>query len=1462
MDRLRLKLTFASWLGVCLGISTPAGAASLARLDKEFAGPVHATLKQYCLGCHSTEKQKGELDLERFQTLAEVMKHAKVWQGVVEQIALGEMPPKEKPQMPPAEREKLLAWVNSALDEAALARAGDPGPVVLRRLNNAEYTYTVQDLTGIKSLDPAKEFPVDSASGEGFMNVGNSLVMSPSLVTKYLDAAKDIADHAVLLPDGIAFSPSTSQRDWAEEKLAAIRAFYGRFSVSGGGSAVNLQGIKFDTKDGGVLPLEKYLEATLELRGTPISKSARPGNAKAKADLEIGAPAERIRKLAAERNLNAKYLTTLWQALTDPKPSLVLDEVRRQWRAAKPGDAASLTKTIAQWQQTLWRFTQVGHIGKRDGPKAWQVPVTPLASAREVRMKIPAPAAGTNEVTLYLAASDAGDGDVNDFAVWENPRLVAPGRADLALRDVRAAMEALTTHREKVFSSTAKCLAAAAEVTGSPDKNAVAQLAQKHGVEPTILAAWLDCLGIGAGEARIDSHMTAKAEKAESYDFIKGWTGADALSVLANSSDQHVRIPGNMKPHGVAVHPSPKRRVIIGWRSPVAATLRVEGVVQHAHPECGNGVAWTVELRRGSSRQRLASGNSQGAKEVKFGPLENLAVQPGDVMSVVISPRDGNHSCDMTAVDFNLSDGTRTWNLAKDVSPNILAGNPHADSLGNAGVWHFYSEPDKGGGAEPVLPAGSLLAKWQSSASAEEKQKLAGELKKLLVGSAASLAKDAPDAVLYRQLTSLNGPLLASILRSSRREEAPTETRNNQSLVTSSATSWGLDPALFGKHPTGAKVNAGSLCARAPSVIEVRLPADLVEGCEFVATGALHKETGAEGSVQMQVLTTKPVSSPGLAAGVVSEQGGKSTWSDGERPVVSDSPIIVMDGSATRKRIESALDTFRQLFPAALCYTKIVPVDEVVTLTLYYREDDALRRLMLDEKETAQLERLWAELHYTSHDALKLVDAFEQLWQYATQDADPSAFTPMREPIKQRAEEFKKLLVDTQPKHLDAVLKFADGAYRRPLADAEKDELRALYRKLRAEELPHDAAIRLTLARTLVAPAFLYRAEKPGAGDKPGPVNDWELATRLSYFLWSSAPDAELRAVAASGKLRRPDVLAAQTRRMMKDARTRRLATEFACAWLHIYDFDELGEKSDRHFPTFTGLRGAMYEETIRFFTDLFQSDGSVLNILDADYTFLNADLAKHYGMEDVFRSSRREEAHAFHAGTATSVSPGLGGKDAALPEDWQRVQGVKKFSRGGILAQATTLAKQSGASRTSPILRGNWLCEVLLGEKLPRPPKGVPQLPEDEATETLTMRQLTEKHSSDPKCIGCHRRIDAYGYSLEAYDAIGRFRKRDLGGHPIDVKAKVMDGTEIDGLEGLRRYLLTTRRDAFLKQFCRKLLGYSLGRGVLLSDAPLITEMREQLKKHDYKVGAAVETIVRSKQFREIRGKEMAMVE
>ncbi len=1360
-------------LGGHAGVAQDGAAA----FDKE----IKPLLREFCLKCHSTEKQKGDLDLERFTSFAAVRKDAKVWQLVEEQFALGEMPPKDKPQPSPEQRARLVAWVKSALDTLARERAGDPGPVVLRRLSNAEFTHTARDLTGVATLEPAREFPTDGAAGEGFTNTGAALVMSPALLTKYLDAAKGIAEHAVLLPDGIAFSPHTSQRDWTEEKLAAIRGLYASFTSPVGAETVTQRGIALDKNRDGSLPLERYLTASLELRDGTKAVDA----------------------VARERGLSAKYLGSLVKLMNSQEPSLLLDGLRARWRVAKPENVPAMVAEIGVWQKSLWNFSNVGHIGKVGAPKSWMEAVTPLVSQQELRMKLSTPKDG-GEVTLYLAASDAGDGNAGDFVVWENPRLVAPGRPDLRLRDVLAVVSALSTQRERIFSTTAKCLTAAAEGGASLD---LAALAKKHGVEPAVLAAWLGYLGIG-GEARIDAYITGKSEKSENYDFIKGWTGKDALSVIANSSGQHVRVPGNVKPHSVVVHPSPKLRACIGWRSPVAGAMRIEGVVQHAHPECGNGVTWSLELRRGGARQRLAAGVAQGGGEVKFGPVENITVGAGDLVSLVIGPRDGNHSCDLTSVDFTVAGGGKSWNLAKEISPDILAGNPHADALGNAAVWHFYSEPD-GGAAVSVIPAGSLLAKWQS-AGAAEKAKLAADVQRLLLDGIAALAKDSPDAALYKQLTSLNGPLVRAGSKDA------SDGRDAKGGV------FGVGAALFGKHPNGAALDTAHLCVRAPAVIEVKLPADLVAGCEFVTTGTLHRETGTEGSVQLQVLTTKPAPASGLRPTGKTVAFDSGAWTSSNTAVFG-TPIVASEGGAARKRIEAALEEFRRMFPAALCYTKIVPVDEVVTLTLFHREDDHLARLMLDETQKAKLDRLWDELRFISRDALTLVDAFDQIWQYSSQDGPDAPkgdkrLIPVGVAIKENAATFKQRLIETQPRQVESVLDFAQRAWRRPLTDAEKNELRVLYKKLRADELPHDAALRMTLARVFVAPAFLYKMERPSPGPAQSPVNDFELATRLSYFLWSSAPDAELSALAAAGKLRDPATLVAQTRRMLRDARVRRLAVEFGTQWLHVRDFATLDEKSERHFPTFAALKGAMAEEPARFFTDFFQRDAGVRSLLDADHVFVNGALAKHYGI-------------------------------VAQGTDWQRVDGVRAQGRGGVLAFAATLAKQSGASRTSPILRGNWLCETLLGERLPRPPKDVPQLP-DEVPQGLTDRQLTEKHSSDPKCANCHQRIDPFGFALERYDAIGALRAS------ADTKTKLADGTEFDGLPGVRDYLLTKRRDAFVKQFTRKLLGYALGRGVQLSDMPLIEEIQAALSKED-RIGLAIERIVTSRQFREIRGRE-----
>jgi hypothetical protein len=605
-----------------------------------FETSIRPLLNEYCLACHSTEKHKGDLDLERFSSSATVKKHPKVWQAVVEQISLGEMPPKEKPQPSVAQRDQLLAWANTVLDEIALERAGDPGPVVLRRLSNAEYTYTIRDLTGVESLDPAREFPVDSAAGEGFMNVGNALVMSPSLVTKYLDAGKDIASHAMLLPDGIRFSRGATRRDWTEEILAEIRTFYRSFTDPRGGDKVNLQGIVFETNEGGRLPLEKYLGATLELR-----EGLKDGS-------------KTVDGIARARGLSPKYLGSLFDVLSSKESSLILDPIRARWRAAKPDDAAALAADIAQWQKALWKFSSVGHIGKVGGPKAWMEPVSPVTTKQEVRLKIPA-TTDRKEVTLYLVASDAGDGNENDFAVWQQPRLVAPGRPDLLLRDVRDVTRELTERRARSFATTAKSLAAAADA--STGKHDVAELARKHGVEADALGAWLHYLGIGSGgPVTIDSYFTNTIKSASNYDFIKGWNNADLPNLVANSSDQHVRIPGNMKPHSVAVHPTPKLQAAIGWRSPVTATLRVEGTVQHAHPECGNG----VHVVAGTSARRDAPAFGQRhaprAKEVKAGRIEHVDRATGRSGFDVDRPaRRKSLRAISPAVDLNPRDGER-----------------------------------------------------------------------------------------------------------------------------------------------------------------------------------------------------------------------------------------------------------------------------------------------------------------------------------------------------------------------------------------------------------------------------------------------------------------------------------------------------------------------------------------------------------------------------------------------------------------------------------------------------------------------------------------------------------------------------------------------------------------------------------------------------------------------------------
>jgi hypothetical protein len=1417
---------------------------SFQALSAEYDRDVRPVLERFCLECHSTDEKQGELDLERFAKLDDVRRDSQVWQKVVEMLDHGEMPPEDSPQPLTNQKTILSHWVARYLAAEALANAGDPGPVVLRRLNNAEYTFTIRDLTGIDSLDPAREFPVDGAAGEGFTNTGNALVMSPSLVQKYLDAAKEIASHAVLLPDGFRFSSGTTRRDWSDEIVADIRAIYRRHTSGDTDTSIldrwSGAAATQSTEDDGRVPLSTYFSAVISNRQRLLESTIR-GSAAAdvgKAEQDATSPEiefdELVEVIAEKEQLNAKYLRHLAKLMVSERPvSAVLDSIRQRLLVAAPEDAPALEAEVRAWQAQLWKFNPVGHLGI---VQAWQEPVTPLPESVTLRQPIPPDADLRDDPILFLVAGDAGSDDDGDVILLERPRIEFEDRPPILLRDVWSVARRIEESIRTELARTDRYLAAVADIASST--MTIAQIAQARGLNPSLLERWAAYVGLrGRVRRTITGHFTQRLTKVQGYDSINGWGKAATPSLLTNRSDEPISfLTLTIPPRAVTLHPSPTQEAVVHWRSPIDGSIRIRGKIADADDKCGNGATWQVDLLSEFGVTVLVSGVIDNGRDRRFQPDAAFDVRTGDIVSLSVGPRAQDHACDTTHIELQIRDmqgQERVWSLADEIVDDVLEGNPLPDGYGHQDTWHFCTRSSV---PEPktVLPPGSLLDRWRAavttSTSKAESERLAEAVQAMLTESPEQPASES-DRSLLRQLTDWDGPLdWVGIISEAKAGPA--------ARPPGSSGSCGIDPGSFGRHPWGGSIDAASLVLESPQILEIRLPRALVAGGQFVVRAALDPQAGRDGSVQVRLLTEKPADQIELLPG---------------------EPILTRPGQ-TRERILAAYEEFRGLFPAAMCHARIVPVDEVVTLLLYHREDEHLARLMLGDEEKTRLDRLWDELHYVSQDALRIEVALEQILEFATQDADPRRFDPVREPIAEGAAAFRQRLEQTEEAHLDGLIEFAARAYRRPPTPNDTRRLRMLYRRLRGEDISHQEAFRLALASVLTAPAFLYRIENrrhldegvspplaavrnPHAA-KAHPVSDWELASRLSYFVCSSMPDEELRAAAASGRLRDEQTILEQTRRLLRDDRARRLAIHFACQWLHIRDFDRLDEKSEQHFPEFASLRDDMYEESIRFFTDLFRNDGSIHSILDADHTFLNQPLATHYGIP-WFDSSRS-------ADNIDDVSND-DGANQELDRLWRRFDGVQKFSRGGILAQASTLARQSGASRTSPILRGNWVSETLLGERLPRPPKNVPQLPET-VPEGLTERQLIERHTSDAACAKCHARIDPYGFALESYDAIGRFRERDLAGQEIDTVTTLVDGTTIVGLDGLRRYLLTLRHDDFVRHFCRKLLGYALGRAVQLSDEPLLDDMMDQLADKDYRISVAVEAIVLSDQFRKIR--------
>jgi hypothetical protein len=588
---------------------------------------------------------------------------------------------------------------------------------------------------------------------------------------------------------------------------------------------------------------------------------------------------------------------------------------------------------------------------------------------------------------------------------------------------------------------------------------------------------------------------------------------------------------------------------------------------------------------------------------------------------------------------------------------------------------------------------------------------------------------------------------------------------------------------------------------------------------------------------------------------------------------------------AQRAKYEAALEKFCSIFPDAFYISergrdyvgKAKDEQEKGRLLSagfhsmmgYYRDDAPLYDLMLDEAQQAELDELWRELDFVTGAPMRQYSGF--LWFERTDSRymrDPEfdfaraedknaaaekmigrlAKVYLEKAIRSGAEgDSVKAIQDyftninaqirwvedarlaAEPSHLEALLEFARRAYRRPLTAAERQGFLEFYRSLREEELTHEEAMQDAVVAVLLSPHFAYRMDLLAASEGKRPLNDDELASRLSYFLWSSMPDERLLSLAAEGKLRDRAVLAAEARRMMQDDRIRGLAVEFGGAWLDFRRFQEHNSVDRERFPSFTNeLRQAMFEEPVHFFIDVVRNDRPVLDFLEARHTFVNVALARHYGVPE----------------------------DSAPGSEWTRIDDATPYGRGGLLPMAVFLTQNSPGLRTSPVKRGYWVVRRLLGERIPPPPPNVPELPADEAKlGELTLRETLARHRERESCAGCHRRFDSIGLTLEGFGPIGELRQTDLGGRPVETHAVFPDGSEGAGLDGLRSYLRQERQEEFLDNLCRKLLSYALNRTLAPSDDSTIEQMRRNLAAEEYPFGALLETIIASPQFLTKRG-------
>jgi Protein of unknown function (DUF1592)/Protein of unknown function (DUF1588)/Protein of unknown function (DUF1587)/Protein of unknown function (DUF1585)/Protein of unknown function (DUF1595) len=549
----------------------------------------------------------------------------------------------------------------------------------------------------------------------------------------------------------------------------------------------------------------------------------------------------------------------------------------------------------------------------------------------------------------------------------------------------------------------------------------------------------------------------------------------------------------------------------------------------------------------------------------------------------------------------------------------------------------------------------------------------------------------------------------------------------------------------------------------------------------------------------------------------------------------------------------------------------------------YFRDDAPLVQLILDENGKKELDTLWQEFDFIADYTVRTYYQFiynageggglrrnisdrpsanefateaaifrlrDQVLARVSPGADPAIPDVVKDYFDRTNAQIRwaeRARLEAEPRQLDSLLKFAARAYRRPLAVEERDDILAYYRELRETKgLSHEEAMRGSIASILASPDFLYRVDLVDAGPRASvksanpfrtteaagrrPLSGYALASRLSYFLWSSMPDEELLSHAKAGDLSKPSTLASQLRRMLKDNRARGLAAEFGGNWLDFRRFENHNAVDRGRFPVFTDeLREAMFEEPVRFMTDLIQNDRSVLDLLYGDYTFVNRVLAEHYGIP---------------------AAPGAA-------DGWFLAREARSYGRGGLLPMAVFLTQNAPGLRTSPVKRGYWVARRVLGEVIPPPPPVVPELPRDESKSDMQVRDLLAKHRENAACASCHARFDSLGLAFEGYGPVGERRTKDLAGRPVDSQATFPGGSQGVGLDGLQNYIRARRERDFLNNLCEKTLVYALGRSLMFSDEPLLEAMRAKLASSGYKMSALIETIVTSPQFLNTRSKE-----